>query len=252
MVKIIPGTSNEKTVVFLHGYLLSSEIWFRMGLHLAPWRSVLLDLPYHGNHKNVDLESQNLNAYAEFVKNELLQAKIEKYILVGHSMGGYLGTLLLEMDENLEKLILLHSNIWEDSPERKKNRERVVQVVKRNKSAFLREAIPLLFKNKKKYQTQIDELIERASVIRPEGIIHGALSMRDRKESHEIVRKFKACCFFIQGSHDALIPHEEAKLVWDQAALSNNFFLIPNCGHMSLIERPRLLKKLLLKIVEIE
>ena len=37
-------------------------------------------------------------------------------------MGGYIGLELLKQDKNLDKLILLHSNIWADSEERKRNR----------------------------------------------------------------------------------------------------------------------------------
>ncbi len=249
MLKIIKGKSSKSTVVFLHGYLLSSEQWSKLALHRAPWRSVLIDLPYHGLNSGIELSEKSLDAYAEFVKNELAAAGIEQYSLVGHSMGGYIGLRLLQLDKNLDHLVLLHSNIWEDSPERKINRDRVAQVVKRSKSIFLREALPLLFKSPERHQTRIEVLIDTAMNMREDGIIHGALSMRDRKESHEIVRQQKQRCFFIQGSHDALIPMAEAQLIWEQVAHPNHFFVIPNCGHMSFIERPKILHKVLETIV---
>lgn len=249
MIQIIQGTSSQTTIVFLHGYLLSNELWNEMSLKRAPWRTVLLELPYHELNTNIELEERNLAAYAKFVKATLLSAGIERYSLVGHSMGGYIGLLLLEMDQNLDKLILLHSNIWEDSPERKKNRDRVAKVVQRSKIAFLKEAIPLLFRDKEKHQNQINQIVKRASQMRAEGIIHGALSMRDRKKADLIVEENKERCFFIQGSHDALIPRNEAKLVWGLVASSTNFFLIQNCGHMSPIERPRALKNLIANLI---
>jgi pimeloyl-ACP methyl ester carboxylesterase len=249
MIQIIQGTSSATTIVFLHGYLLSNELWFEMNLKRAPWRTVLLELPYHELNTNIELEERNLAAYAEFVHTTLLSEGIKRYSLVGHSMGGYIGLLLLELDQNLDKLILLHSNIWEDSPERKKNRERVAKVVQRSKIGFLKEAIPLLFRDKEKHQNQIHHIVKRASQMHAEGIIHGALSMRDRKESFHIVEENKERCFFIQGSHDALIPRNEAQLVWGIVAYPANFFLIPNCGHMSPLERPRALKNLIGNII---
>lgn len=249
MLNIIDGQSNENTVVFLHGFLLSSKQWTKLALHRAPWRSVLIDLPYHGIHKHVELKARNLEAYAEFVISELQTADIQNYTLVGHSMGGYIGLLMLEKDPRMKQLVLLHSNIWEDSAERKKNRERVAQIVKKNKRLFLRESIPLLFKNRMKHNQSILTLISEAEEIQAEGIIHGALSMRDRKESHEIVRKNKDRCYFIQGSHDALISFEDAKLVWGQVGKINNFFKVPDCGHMSHFERPRVLRIVLETII---
>lgn len=250
MTQIISGTSDQTTVVFLHGFLLSSEQWSGMALQRAPWRSVLIDLPYHGNHKTEALSERNLKAYAKFVKTELEVLAITQYSLVGHSMGGYIGLHLLEMDDKLEQLVLLHSNLWEDSAERKKNRDRVAQVVLRNKRMFLKEALPLLFKNKHKHQSKILELIDKASKMHPEGIIHGALSMRDRKDKTALVKNHKNRCFFIQGSDDVLIPKKEAEQVWCATGNPNYFFVIPDCGHMSPFERPRSLRRVLETIVD--
>lgn len=251
MLQIINGKSNDTTLVFLHGYLLSSEQWSNLALHRAPWRSVLIDLPYHGKNIDVQLDETNLESYADFVLNEIRNAGIEHYSLVGHSMGGYIGLLMMQKDQNLQKLVLLHSNIWEDSTERKKNRERVADVVKRSKTLFLKESLPLLFKNKHKHNTTILSLIQEASGMSAEGIVHGALAMRDRLNQFELVRKNKNRCFFIQGSHDALIPIKEAQKIWKEYSDMNYFFTIPDCGHMSHFERPRSLKTILTCIVGI-
>jgi pimeloyl-ACP methyl ester carboxylesterase len=248
-VQIISGTKNSTTLVFLHGYLLSSTQWQKLALKRAPWRSVLLDLPYHGENKAALLSQKSMRAYAEFVQAELRKLGVERYHLVGHSMGGYIGLELLESDPNLDKLILLHSNIWEDSEERKRNRERVAAVVKRNKSLFLRESLPLLFKAKHKHQSVILDLIREANAMSAEGIIHGALSMRDRPDKYALVKKNAKRCYFIQGSHDALISLHEAQEVWKKYASDEHFFVIPDCGHMSHFERPRTLRRLLEDIV---
>jgi pimeloyl-ACP methyl ester carboxylesterase len=248
-IQIISGTSDQTSLVFLHGYLLSSSQWINLALKRAPWRSVLLDLPYHGENKSALLSQKSMKAYADFVQAELQKIGVERYHLVGHSMGGYIGLELLKQDKNLDKLILLHSNIWADSEERKRNRERVAVVVKRNKTLFLRESLPLLFKDKHKHQTVILELIREASAMSAEGIAHGALSMRDRLDKVELVRKNAQRIFFIQGSNDALIPLKEAEEVWKKYAREDHFFVIPDSGHMSHLERPRTLRRLLEDVV---
>jgi pimeloyl-ACP methyl ester carboxylesterase len=248
-IQIISGTNDAKTLVFLHGYLLSSSQWIKLALKRAPWRSVLLDLPYHGENKSALLPQKSMKAYADFVQAELQKIGVERYHLVGHSMGGYIGLELLKQDKNLDKLILLHSNIWEDSEERKRNRERVAAVVKRNKTLFLRESLPLLFKDKHKHQSVILELIREASAMSAEGITHGALAMRERTDKFDLVQKNAQRVFFIQGSHDALIPLQGAEEVWNKYAKSAHFFVIPDCGHMSHFERPRTLRRLLEDIV---
>jgi pimeloyl-ACP methyl ester carboxylesterase len=249
-VKIIEGTTNSVTVVFLHGYLLSSKIWLNLALSQASWRSVFIDLPYHGTHRHIALTEQNLDFYADFVKQSLKDVGFERYILVGHSMGGYIGLRMLERDNSIEKLILLHSNIWEDSEERKKNRERVVRVVKRSKKMFLSEAVPILFKDKYRHKETIQSIIEEAMTMSATGIVHGAMSMRNRKASHKIVKRFIEKCYFIQGSHDALVDVHEARKTWLQVGDPSKFRLIEDCAHMSMYEQPLVLEKTLYQIVE--
>lgn len=248
-MEIVEGRSADQTFVFLHGYLLSNMQWKKLALKRAPWRSVLLELPYHGVHINQSLKRQDIRSYAEYVMQKLAIAGVEKYHLVGHSMGGYIGLELLEIDKKLRNLVLLHSNIWEDSAERKVNRERVAKIVKRNKSLFLSESIPLLFKNKFMHANAIAECVNVAKTMTVNGITHGALSMRDRLDKTEVVRANQQRCFFIQGSHDVLIPSEEAKKAWKACGLPQHFLVIPDCGHMSHLERPRTLKRILEAII---
>lgn len=249
-VKIINGTTNNTTVVFLHGYLLSSQQWMNLDLSKAPWRSVLIDLPYHGEHRHIELQEQNLDFYADFVIQAIENAGVKKYTLIGHSMGGYIGLRILEMDSWIEKLIMLHSNIWEDSEERKRNRERVAQVVERSKKIFLSEAVPMLFKDRHGHEGTIEAIIEEATKMSATGIIHGALSMRNRKASNKLVEQYKEKCFFIQGSHDALIDVNEAHETWTQVGDPSKFRTIEHCGHMSMYEQPLALMKILNQIIE--
>jgi pimeloyl-ACP methyl ester carboxylesterase len=117
--------------------------------------------------------------------------------------------------------------------------------VKQNKSLFLKESLPLLFKNRFKHAAKIQECIDIAKKMSPEGIAHGALSMRDRSDKANVVRANQKRCYFIQGSHDALIPKNEALSAWANCGKAQHFFVIPDCGHMSHIERPRTLKRVL-------
>jgi pimeloyl-ACP methyl ester carboxylesterase len=248
-IELIQGRNSQVTLVFLHGYLLSNAQWNKLALKRAPWRSVLLELPFHGQNIGVSPKERSIISYAEYVKQELDSVGIGKYHLVGHSMGGYIGLELLALDERMQKLILLHSNVWEDTNVRKQNRERVAKIVKNNKPLFLNESVPMLFKDRFKYASAISECISIAKTMTAEGIAHGALAMRDRLDKIEEVRANQQRCYFIQGSHDALISEDEAKKTWEICGEPQHFLVIPDCGHMSHFERPRTLKRVLESIV---
>jgi len=224
-----------KVVVFLHGFLLDSDSWIDFHLNPTQFQSVFIDLPGHGENKEVFLEEESIVAYAKWVHEKLTQADIVEYDLIGHSMGGYIGLELIELNPKIGKLILFHSNHWEDTEERKKNRDRIGQVVRKNSSIFLNESIPLLFHEPQKYKAHIQDIIARAKQMSPSQIVHAAQSMKNRADLASRVKAYSDKCYFIQGENDNLIDAKEAKLTW--AGDKTKFIEIKNCGHMSHIEQ---------------
>lgn len=249
VVKDINPNSKGEVVVFLHGFLLDSSLWDSLNLKELLWRSILIDLPYHGRSAQVSLPERNIAAYATYVQNCLEDLGLERFNIVGHSMGGYVALEMLKKESPINKLILLHSNIWADSPEQKKNRDRVKEVIDRNKKMFLQDALPLLFHEPENRQPTIYNLIEKGIALSNQGVEHSALTMRDRANSFKIIQKKKENTYFIQGKFDKLIPNFEAKRVWQEHAISGHFFEIEHVGHMSPIEDPKNLTSLLCKIL---
>ena len=236
-----------KVVVFLHGFLLDSTNWIDFHLDPTQFQSVFIDLPGHGENKEVFLEEETIGAYAKWVHEQLTKANILEYDLIGHSMGGYIGLELIELNSKMGKLILFHSNHWEDSEERKKNRDRIGQVVRKNSSIFLNESIPLLFHEPDKHENSIKEIVERAKQMSPSQIVHAAQSMKNRVDLASRVKQYAHKCYFIQGENDKLIDAKEAKATW--AGDKNKFIEIKNCGHMSHIEQRTQSAECILKIV---
>lgn len=225
-----------RVVVFLHGFLLDSKGWEFFRPDETRYQSVFIDLPGHGDSKSFLPDSYGMECYAQAVSDFLVKQGIHTYDLVGHSMGGYIGLRLMQLETPPERLILFHSNHWADGEERRKNRDRVGEVVRTNKSLFLRESIPLLFDQAELHTTQIKSIVERAMTMSPEAIIHSAQSMKIRPDSADVVSKFAERCWLIQGERDKLIPLNESLEAW--AGLPNQFIRIPNCGHMGHLEQP--------------
>ena len=145
-------------VLFLHGFLESSTMWDFLDLPDSI-QKIVVDLPGHGNSLDVSEES-TMNYMAELVFDLLVLLNVKQYTIVGHSMGGYVGLELMKRDSNCNKLVLLNSNFWNDSPEKIQNRERVSNVIRTNKSHFLYETIPNLFLNPEKYDYEVKALID--------------------------------------------------------------------------------------------
>jgi len=224
-----------KTLVFLHGFLESSTMWSFLNLQALKARKVFIDLPGHGKSPLTDnSESPSIDFMAKEVLNVLNFFELDSYSLIGHSLGGYVGLHMKEIDARCKKVVLLNSNFWEDSEQKKKDRIRVAEIAFKAKKLFIQEAIPNLFGKPENHAEEIDVLIEEALKIAPESIAYSALAMRERKDYTREVSENQTEYFIIHGKLDKLVDTDFLK---SQLKSVENLFVIENAGHMAHIEQ---------------
>ena len=161
-------------------------------------------------------------------------------------MGGYVGLKLKEMDARCKKVVLINSNFWKDSEQKKKDRVRVAEIAFKAKKLFIQEAIPNLFGKPENHLVEIDTLVDEALKMAPEFIAYSALAMRERKDYTEEVTENPTDYFIIHGKLDALVDTDFVK---SQLKSDENLFVIENAGHMAHIEQSDEVLKILKKIL---
>jgi pimeloyl-ACP methyl ester carboxylesterase len=192
-----------KNVLLLHGYLESKEIWKDLAERLK-FNAITLDLLGHGANPRDNFST--ISEMAQDVVSKLRDQNIHSYGVVGHSMGGYVALELFEKDENCEEIVLLNSNFWEDSDDKRQDRLRVIEAVNHNKLRFVQEVIPNLFANPRDYKVRVDELIKTASQMTEEGIGNASLAMRNREDKTFLLESNPDKVFVIQGVDDPIMP----------------------------------------------
>jgi pimeloyl-ACP methyl ester carboxylesterase len=236
-------------VVFLHGFLESISMWEKISLESISFKSILIDLPGHGESKN---EDNSLIPTIDYMANQVIATLnhigIINYSIVGHSMGGYVALLLKKVDVRCKKVVLLNSNFWQDSPKKQKDRIRVADIVFKNKNLFLKEAIPNLYNDQLKYKAQIEALLEEAKNMESFSIAYASLAMSKRMDFSEMISQKPTDFVIIQGETDQIVP----KITMEAHPVLQNvsYHLIKNTGHMSHFENPREVLQLLIKEFE--
>ncbi len=215
--------------VFLHGFLESSTMWNHLPLDNLHIQQIHIDLPGHGKSFEL-LKTPSIQLMALEVQRVLEHLAISSFSVVGHSMGAYVG-LELSQSKGFEKLILLNSNCWSDSEQKKQDRLRVANFVHQAKSHFIREAIPNLFSNPQEQVQVIEALIKEANCMTPEAIAFAALAMRERTDFTEFVNAHPEKFTFIHGKLDRLVSVEEL-----QAKITGPSIHLLDCGHMAHVE----------------
>lgn len=109
---------SKKTIVFIHGWGVSSEI-FKTLYSLFENNFQIYDLDLPGFGKTPIEKIMTLKDYAEFVHDFLVKNEIENPTIIGHSFGGAVSAkLALLYSQNISKLVLVGASAVRE-PQRK-------------------------------------------------------------------------------------------------------------------------------------
>src|SRR5690606_17640534 len=177
-------SGEENSIVLLHGFLENSTMWHHFIPKLSKKNRVIcIDLLGHGKTGCLGY-IHTMELMAEGVEAVLNHLKIDKSILIGHSMGGYVALAFAEKNPNAVKgLCLMNSTALADSVEKQNNRDRAIDAVKQNYKVFIRMAIANLFRPKNRiiFSEKINDVISDALKTPVQGIVAALEGMKVRK-----------------------------------------------------------------------
>lgn len=226
------------TLVLLHGFLESMDIWESFSKQLSDhFKVITIDLPGHGESGYLG-EVHSIDLMADCVNAVLNHLQIEQSIVVGHSMGGYVAVHLAEKHpEKVKAFGFFHSHADADSQETKNNRNRIIAILNKNYVTWVNQFIPDLFAdcNKEKYLPEIKHLQQIAGNMNARQIIAAQAGLRDRESKLAFLAATDQPVFFIIGKDDNSMPVSK---VLDQAILPKHceILLLSDVAHMGFIE----------------
>jgi pimeloyl-ACP methyl ester carboxylesterase len=243
----------DRCVVLLHGYLESMIVWDEfVDLLKKDVRVVTLDLPGHGI-STIAGEVHTMEYLADCVGNTMKALGVDKYSVVGHSMGGYVALAMLDnYKEHIENVILLHSTTSADSQEKCDRRRREIELIKAGKKNTLARLVPhagFAPENAKRLKDYIEDIGELILLTEDEGVIAILGGMIERKSRGDMLRDSGIPHMFIFGRHDYYIPIEVAEemIATDPTA---KVLWLEHSGHMAFYEEPELLAEAILEMVK--
>lgn len=231
-------TGAGEVVVFLHGFMEDASVFSEIIRSFPDKTCISIDLFGHGESGFDDATKPDIATMADQVMDALTELNVDEYAVVGHSLGGYVALELLKKDIRISQVVLFHSHPWEDSPEKKKDRDRVIALVQSKPQAFINEAIPGLFRNPQKSRNSIEAYKKIASLMRPSAIAWAAAAMRDRVSNVNVMLEKAGQCAMIQGRHDKVVPMEKLHELSEQSRIP--LVELPDDAHMSQAEHPQM------------
>lgn len=244
-------TGKGRVVVLLHGFLGSHEIWEQTITNLSTsYRVIAIDLPGHGGTDNFGYV-HSMELIAKCVKTVLDKCRVKRYVLIGHSMGGYAALAFADLfPDNISGICLYHSSAYADSEEKKHDRTRSIKVVKANHKIYTDEVIKNLFasKNLKYLKKELAFATKIAGKTKKQGIIAALEGMKDRIDRRIILGLVEYPIMMVIGEHDNVLP--AAQLLEQSEKIQNKQILyLEHDGHMGFLESPKASNKGLRKFL---
>ncbi len=244
-----------KPVVLIHGFAEDGDIWKNQIEFLQDYFCLIIpDLP--GSGKSELIDDMSIEGMAEVIK-EIINRELQKLPLLehpdhfgkeaegvgvcvaGHSMGGYITLAFAEKYPSmLTSLGLVHSSAFADSDEKKANRLKSIEFIKKNGAyEFLKATIADLFTEtwSSNNKETVEQQIEKSRSFTDEAIIQYYLTMIARPDRTTVLKNFSKPILFIIGQHDKAVPFEQSM---QQCYLPNqsHIHILRNSAHMGILE----------------
>ncbi len=230
-----------RVIVLVHGFLGSHKIWNEYIKKLSKrFRVIAVDLPGHGETPSIGYY-HSMELLAQSVKAVLDSIGVRRYVIAGHSMGGYAAMAFAELyPENVSGLCLVHSTSYTDSEEKKKERTKLIKLVKGGRTDFVREMVsghftPDFFT---RFPKEVEKVLNIASSCSKQSIISSLEGMKERKSRELILKYADYPVLFIVGKKDSIINYET---IYPQMGMCKypSALMMEDLGHMGFYESPK-------------
>jgi len=229
-------------VVLLHAFPFDRAMWEPQlaPIAAAGFRVLAPDLPEFGE-TTPGSEVFTIERSADVIADFLEEIGIEKAVVVGVSMGGYIAMALARRHPHrLLALILADTKAAPDDADGKANRDRLIADVKAGDAPAAAEALlPKLFSSITR--EQYPEVIEQARSIilrqRAAAIIAGLYALRDRPDAGPGLELVSVPALVLVGEDDAITPPSVAEHIARQIR-GAELVRIAEAGHLANLEKP--------------
>ena len=225
---------------FVHGFCADHRVWnaFVERLTNSPaYNLILPDLMGYGRSELSD--TWTLEAQADQLGALLDYERINKCILVGHSMGGYASITFAERYARyLDGLLLFHTSAIEDDELKKKNRKKAIRLIERyGTKPFLAAFYDSLFM--KSYAKARPEVVnaqeDRALQLPARTIIESSEAMIARPSRDAVIEQLNCPVGYVMGRHDTFTTYQKSLEEVHLPALAC-LYVLDEAGHMSMWE----------------
>jgi 3-oxoadipate enol-lactonase len=240
------GNKNKRPIIFVHGFPYDHNMWqSQINEFGTDYFCVTYDIRGLGESPAGDGQF-SIESFVDDLETIINGLQLNKPVLCGLSMGGYISLRALErMQELFSAAILCDTKSGADNNEGKLKRAATVKQINSGEfEAFIESFVRNCFAEKfvKENYSEYREIVERSKKFSPVGVKGCLLAMAGRTDTTENLSKISLPALLICGSEDGLTPPDVMMSVADKIP-NSKFVLVEGAGHMTPVEKPAIVNK---------
>ena len=243
------GNPSARPVVFVHGFPFSQAMWhYQVPSVATQFRAIAFDVRGLGESTPGD-GLFTIEGHVDDLLGIMDHLEIPKATIVGLSMGGYITLRALERSpERFVAAVLCDTRSEADTNEARLNRAKSISDVKQRGSAsFADDFLKKLFapESFRRIPEDVDLIRNVISQTPPLSIAATLLALAARTDTTASLKSIKVPTLIMVGEHDTITPPEASRSMHEQI-VGSTLHIIPGAAHMSPMENPEVVNRILL------
>lgn len=233
------GPHNTSVILFIHGFPLNKHMWdYQIETLSETFRVIAYDVRGFGNSDESGVDF-TMNLFALDLITFMDALKLEKVILCGMSMGGYIAlNAIHRFPERFEGLVLCDTQSISDTPEICMNRFKKIEKIQQfGVAQYASESIHQLFSAESFiFNTEAVAAVNYMILNTPEQTFYKTLlALSSRYDMTNTLSQITVPVLITVGKEDSVTPPESS---WHMYKQLNNaqVVIIPCAGHMANME----------------
>ncbi len=182
----------------------------------------------------------------------ILASAPPRFALAGLSLGGYIAfAMMRQAPGRIEKLALLDTSARPDTPEQSAARHAFVAMTEDGRLGEVVETLTLRYLHRDRHKDARLRGIVRAMAedTGPEAFVRQQQATISRPDSRPLLGEIRCPTLVLTGEGDELIQPELGREIADGIE-GSKFVIVPDCGHLSTLERPEPVNRALAEWLE--
>jgi len=233
------GEVTNQAIVFIHGFPFDHTLWDDVIDEFKDeYYCISYDIRGFGETE-LNTAQFTMESYTQDLESVVLGLKLDKPIICGFSMGGYIALRANERG-NYKALILANTTTNSDDDKAKLKRSAgISNIDAKGLEPFIDAFFSAAFSEDfiKKEPRKIKKIKEYITNFNPIGIKAALLAMLSRTDTTQSLQEIEIPVLLISSENDKVIPKETMKRIASKIK-NSTLVSLSGSGHMSMIENP--------------